>query len=81
LFPLFRQRHAEKLQLFRDGIHLTDAGHRLTAKAIYDFLRDKGLLPHLETLIEERKELSLEDLAHSGHGCFDCGKERDRSKT
>ena len=47
LFPLFRQRHAEKLKLFRDGIHLTEAGHRLTAKAIYAFLQDKGLLPHL----------------------------------
>jgi lysophospholipase L1-like esterase len=55
LFPLFQQRHAEGVHLFRDGIHLTETGHRLTARAIYDFLHVRSLLPTSSGIKQQAK--------------------------
>ena len=44
LFAVFRAE-ARKGRLFRDGIHLTEAGHRVAAAEILRFLHERSLYP------------------------------------
>jgi hypothetical protein len=45
LFPAFVPAYDRGERLYRDGIHLNDAGHRLTTSLIQEFLTAHGLLP------------------------------------
>lgn len=44
LFPAFHKKKGNAIKLFRDGVHLTEEGHQLTAALIYTFLHEKNLL-------------------------------------
>jgi lysophospholipase L1-like esterase len=44
LFSTFHKKKRESVKLFRDGIHLTKAGHELTASLIYTFLHENNLI-------------------------------------
>ncbi len=45
LYPVFSAVPAADETLFRDGVHLTPAGHALAARAILRFLEEEKLLP------------------------------------
>lgn len=45
LFPEFNEERKKSVKLFRDGIHLNEEGHKLTASLIYSFLHKNSLLP------------------------------------
>jgi lysophospholipase L1-like esterase len=44
VFPFFHKKNHNTVKLFRDGIHLSEAGHEQAATLIYDFLNEKHLL-------------------------------------
>jgi lysophospholipase L1-like esterase len=45
LFPPFSAAYDRGEKLYRDGIHLSDEGHRLTTSLLQAFLLENGLLP------------------------------------
>ena len=45
LYPIFSRAYDGGEKLYRDGIHLNDAGHQLTAATLDDFLVANKLLP------------------------------------
>jgi lysophospholipase L1-like esterase len=47
LYPTFSTAYDEGQKLYRDGIHLNNAGHRLTASTIERFLTANILLPEV----------------------------------
>lgn len=47
LYPVFSDAYDHGEKLYRDGIHLNDRGHRLTANTLDDFLVANKLLPPL----------------------------------
>jgi len=57
LFPAYRERIGNSEKLFRDGVHLTTAGHQLTAELINAFLREKGLISGMR--FDQRGDSSL----------------------
>jgi len=50
LLPTFEREKSKKLYLNRDG-HLTPTGHATTARALYDDLKDKNILPRRENTV------------------------------
>lgn len=44
LFPSFYERQEQGVDLFQDGMHLSEEGHRLAAEEILEFLAAQGLL-------------------------------------
>jgi lysophospholipase L1-like esterase len=45
LYPIFSRAYDQGQKLYRDGIHLNDKGHQLTAAALDDFLVANKFLP------------------------------------